>query len=373
MKFYLIAGEASGDLHAANLVKAIRHLDNTAEFRGFGGDLMKAAGVNIVKHYKDLSFMGFIEVLGHLPAIFKILNQCKSDILNFKPDALILIDYPGFNLRIAKFASSKNLKVIYYISPQVWAWHQSRVHTIKKYVNRMITILPFERDFYAQHQFDVFYAGHPLLDVITNYVPPAREAFLLQNSLNHKPIIAILPGSRKQEIKLMLPIMLSIVERFPEFQFVIGAASSLPNPFYEQIINHKKVAIVKGQTYDLLTHSYAAIVTSGTASLETALLNVPQVICYKGQPLSYVIARSLVKIEFIGLPNLVAGRQIVKELIQNDFTSARLYEEIDRLVHDERYRDSIRNGYSEIKKLLGGPGASARAADEILHLINSSS
>ncbi|HNQ58959.1 MAG TPA: lipid-A-disaccharide synthase [Bacteroidales bacterium] len=373
MKYYLIVGEASGDLHASNLVKAIQELDSEAEFRGFGGDLMKKAGVNIIKHHRDLSFMGFVEVAGHLPTIIKILNECKSDILNFQPHALILVDYPGFNLRIAKFARKNNIKVIYYVSPQVWAWHQSRVRSIKKYVNRMITILPFESDFYSQHHFEVFYAGHPLLDVISEYIPPSREEFLSRNSLNHQPIIAILPGSRKQEIKVMLPVMLSMVKRFPEFQFVIGAAPSLPDNFFEPITNHHRIAITKGQTYDLLSHSYAALVTSGTASLETALLNVPQVICYKGQPLSYFIARRMVKIGFIGLPNLIAGRQVVKELIQNYFTPARLYDEIDKIVKDERYRNEIRKGYDEIRHLLGGPGASKRAANEIVRVIASQS
>ena len=306
MKYYIIAGEASGDLHGSNLVKELKKVDPAATFRCWGGDLMAARGAEVVKDYRDLAFMGFFEVLAHLGTIRKNISFCKKDLLEYHPDVLILVDYPGFNLRVAGFAHDHGIQVFYYISPQLWAWRSSRVQKIKKYVDRMFVILPFEKDFYSQFGVEVDFIGHPLLDVINeDSVYPDRSVFLERNNLPDKPVIALLPGSRRQEIKLMLKEMLKVTGHFSGYQFVIAGAPSMKPGFYDDSVSGTSATVINGQTYDLLRHSVAALVTSGTATLETALMNVPQVVCYKGSVLSYHVARWVIKVKYISLVNLI--------------------------------------------------------------------
>lgn len=356
MKYYIIAGEASGDLHASNLVSAMRKNDSSDLFRGFGGDRMKEAGVELVKHYRETAFMGFWEVVKHLRKIFGFIDLCKKDIEQWKPDAVILVDYPGFNLRIAEWAHNAGYKIFYYISPQVWAWKESRVKKIKRDVDKMLVILPFEKDFYHKWNYEVEFVGHPLLDAIKDF-----KTEDLRLKLRGK-VIALLPGSRKQEIATMLPIMLQIVNDFPDYQFVIAGLSSVDRHVYDEIITGKNVGLVFDQTYALLSHADAALVTSGTATMETALFNVPQVVCYKGSALSYFIARQLVDVKYIALVNLVLDRPLVKELIQQDLTRENLRSELQHLLTDENRRKEIAAGYDELKDKLGGEGASLRAA-----------
>jgi len=370
MKFYVIAGEASGDLHGSNLLKQIKSLHPDAVFRGFGGNMMQAAGMTVVRHYRDASFMGFAEVLANIRTILRLMDFCRKDILQYKPDALILIDYPGFNLRMARFAAGMGIPVFYYISPQVWAWKRSRVKQIKKYVNKMLVILPFEEAFYAGYNYKVHFVGHPLLDVIDRDRNEAGKAFRANNGLDERPLIALLPGSRKQEIRTMLPLMLSMTGRFTDYNFVVAAAPSVGEDFYQDYIAGTYARLVSNQTYELLSQAHAAVVTSGTASLETALWGVPQVICYKGSLVSYHIARLLVNISFIGLPNLIQGRAVVKELIQRDFTAENLCTELQRLISDDDYRAGILSDYSGLWNALGGKGASQRAAGQILEYLN---
>ncbi len=367
MKYYIIAGEASGDLHASNLMKAIRVKDGDAVFRCWGGDLMQDAGGEIVKHYRDLAFMGFAEVVCNLRTIAGNLSFCRKDISRWKPDVLILADYPGFNLRIAKFASLAGFRVVYYISPQVWAWKKSRVFKIKKYVDLMLVILPFEQAFYAKYDYPVTYVGHPLLDVI---LPPGRED--QAKPVDSGPMVALLPGSRKQEIERILPIMLSVVPSYPGYRFVIAGAPGISPGFYARFTAQSGAGLQFGQTYELLRNARAALVTSGTASLETALFMVPQVICYKGSRLSFAIARRIVKVPFIGLPNLIMQRKIVEELIQDDLHAARLKEALDPLLQEGGGRQGIIDNYAQLRSLLGGPGASERAATKIMDLFKGS-
>lgn len=365
MKYYVIAGEASGDLHGSNLLKALKKEDPAADFRVWGGDLMQVAGGDLRKHYRDLAFMGFVEVISNLRTILKNIEFCKEDITHYNPDALILIDYPGFNLRIAKWAKQQGYKVIYYISPQLWAWHTSRVHDIKKYVDKMLVILPFEAEFYQKYDYKVEFVGHPLLDVVEHYTP--TPDFIQKNKLSDQPIIALLPGSRKQEISRMLEIMLSVAPEFPDYQFVIAGAPSQARAFYENILQNSKVNkqihLVQNQTYDLLSHAQAALVTSGTATLETALFNVPEVVCYKGSNISYAIAKRVVgkRIKFISLVNLIVDRLLVKELIQNELNTNNLKEALQGILQADK-ADVIKNGYKALRQKLGNAGASQRAA-----------
>lgn len=370
MKYYIIAGEASGDLHASNLVSELKKKDANAEMRGWGGDLMQKQGVEIVKHYRDLAFMGFIEVIGNLRTILQNIRFCKEDILNFNPGVIILVDYPGFNLRIASFAKMKGFKVFYYISPQVWAWKQNRVHQIKKHVDKMFVILPFEEKFYSAFDYKVDFVGHPLLDAI-GQMRSDKKLFREKNNLSDKPIVALLPGSREQEISTMLPLMLSIKNDFPDHQFVVGAAPSVHKSFYEKIIKAMDTRIVAGQTYDLLENSEAALVTSGTATLETALFEVPEVVCYKGNKLSYLIARSLVKVDFISLVNLVMEREVIRELIQDELNKENLKKELKKLLFDKPHREKLISEYKELKQKLGGSGASAKTAELMYSYITS--
>ncbi|MGP8215279.1 MAG: lipid-A-disaccharide synthase [Bacteroidia bacterium] len=374
MKYYIIAGEASGDLHASNLVKHIKHNDPAAVIRGWGGDLMQKEGVVLVKHYRDLAFMGFAEVARHLRTIFRNIAFCKSDILSFKPDVLILVDYPGFNLRIARFAKDAGFKIVYYISPQVWAWKSSRVHLLKKVSDRMMVIMPFEKAFYAKYGYSADFVGHPLLDVI-NEAKPDRERFIEANNLYDKPIVALLPGSRRQEVLTILPIMAKTVKNFPGYQFVIAAAPSALGEWYVDYLTQSNIKIVSDKTYALLQNSVAALVTSGTATLETALWGVPEVLCYKTHgfsgSISYHIARQLIgkKLKFIGLVNLIMEREVTKELIQNELTVENLTAELTRLLNDPAYIARMKEDYKVIREKLGGPGASAKAAQIIAEVI----
>jgi len=367
MKYYIIAGEASGDLHGSNLMKALKEKDPNAEFRFWGGDLMAKQGGILVKHYRDLAFMGFLEVAMNLRTILNNIKFCKEDIQNNIPDVLILVDYPGFNLRIAKFAKEQGIKVVYYISPQLWAWKEGRVEIIRKYVDEMMVILPFEKDFYSKHGVYSHFVGHPLLDAISTLEEINTEDFKIQNGLNEKEIIALLPGSRKQEVEKMLQIMLSVRPYFKEYQFVIAGAPSLPKEFYEKYVDDN-VHFVSNKTYDLLRCSKAALVTSGTATLETALLNIPEVVCYRGSKVSYAIAKRLVKnIKYISLVNLIMDREVVKELIQNDLNTNNLVEELKKILATEKRFEVFRD-YELLREKLGGKGASENAADVILNM-----
>ncbi|WP_076443771.1 lipid-A-disaccharide synthase [Chryseobacterium sp. RU37D] len=365
MKYYIIAGEASGDLHGSNLMKALKQKDLASEFRFWGGDLMAKQGGTLVKHYKDLAFMGFLEVAKNLRTILNNIKFCKQDIKKHKPDVLILVDYPGFNLRIAKFAKKLGIKVVYYISPQLWAWKEGRVEIIKKYVDEMMVILPFEEDFYRRHGVYSHFVGHPLLDAISNLQEIDIEKFKAENGLNEKEIIALLPGSRKQEVEKMLEMMLSVRPYFKEYQFVIAGAPSLPKEFYESYVDDN-VHFVSNKTYDLLRCSKAALVTSGTATLETALLNIPEVVCYRGSKISYAIAKRLVKnINYISLVNLIMDHEVVKELIQNNLNTHNLVEELKKILGGEK-RVQMLNDYELLREKLGGKGASDHAAEVIL-------
>lgn len=365
MKYYIIAGEASGDLHGSNLMKSLKKKDPNAEFRFWGGDLMKEQGGTLVKHYRDLAFMGFLEVAMNLRTILNNIKICKDDIKANRPDVLILVDYPGFNLRIAKFAKELGIKVIYYISPQLWAWKEGRVEIIKKYVDEMMVILPFEEDFYKKHGVHSHFVGHPLLDAISSLKEIKINDFKKEHGLNEKEIIALLPGSRKQEVEKMLEIMLSVRPHFKNYQFVIAGAPSLPKEFYQKYVDDN-VHFVSNETYDLLRCSKAALVTSGTATLETALLNVPEVVCYRGSKISYAIAKRLVKnIKYISLVNLIMDREVVKELIQNDLNTKSLVEELNKVLEVEKRTQLLKN-YELLREKLGGSGASDHAADVIL-------
>ena len=370
MKYYIIAGEASGDLHASNLVAEIKKKDKKAEFRGFGGDLMKEQGVELVKHYRLMAYMGFVEVAANLRKVLGNIAQCKKDMLAYHPDVVILVDYPGFNLRMAEFARENGFKVVYYISPQVWAWKRRRVHRIKAAVNKMLVILPFEEEFYRRYGVDVTYVGNPLLDELAKFGTTNRSIFLRRNSLGEKrEIIALLPGSRKQEVKRMLPVMLKMVPRFPNYQFVVAGVSSLDRDLYKNIMGNTDAFFVENQTYELLQNSSAALVTSGTATLEAALFTVPEVVCYKATDFSYRLAKWMIKVKFISLVNLVMGKEVVKELIQGDLTENNVARELDLVLHNGKRQRQLLEDYDELKDRLGNAGASEMAADAILELL----
>lgn len=367
MKYYIIAGEASGDLHASNLMKSIKKEKPSAKFRFWGGDLMQKQGGTLVKHYKELAFMGFLEVVMNLRTILGNIKFCKQDIQNYKPDVLILVDYPGFNLRIAKFAKQLGIKVVYYISPQLWAWKESRVKIIQNYVDEMLVILPFEKEFYQKHKVNAHFVGHPLLDAVSDLPPISMNDFKKKHHLNDKEVIALLPGSREQEVRKMLQIMLSVRPYFKNYQFVIAGAPSLPKSFYEAYVDDQ-VHFVSNETYDLLRCSKAALVTSGTATLETALLKTPEVVCYKSSSISYLIAKQLVKnIKYISLVNLIMNREVVKELIQNELNTDNLVKELNLILEGEP-REKLLQNYKELHQKLGGSGASDNAAKLILNV-----
>ena len=369
MKYYVIAGEASGDLHGSNLLKELKKTDPDADFRCWGGDLMEAAGATLVKHYRELAFMGFAEVIKNLPTILNNLKFCKQDVLEFNPDVLILIDYPGFNLRIAKWAKNAGFKVVYYISPQVWAWKENRVKLIRQVVDKMLVILPFEKEYFQNKwNYKVEFVGHPLVQVINDFVEKNSDTDKTEK------IIALLPGSRKQEIAKKLPIMLEASKAFPNYQFVVAKAASLEEEFYTNLLaEYPNVSFVDNQTYSLLSKSTAALVTSGTATLETALFGVPQVVCYKGSAISYQIAKRLVKIKYISLVNLIMDREVVTELIQDELTVVNLTRELDKILNNGDRLSQIQRDYSDLKQLLQKDGnASEKAAKSIYDFLATS-
>ncbi len=369
MKYYIIAGEASGDLHASNLMKEIRAIDNNAQFRYWGGDLMQAQGGTLVKHYRDLAFMGFLEVLLNLVTIVKNISFCKKDIAQFQPDVVVFIDYPGFNMRIAKWAKKNKIPTHYYISPQIWAWKENRIKAIKRDVDAMYVILPFEKEFYEKkHHFPVHFVGHPLIDAISNQKPVDPIVFKQKLQMDDRPIIALLPGSRKQEIKVMLSVMLSVVNDFPGFQFVIAGAPNQDETFYKPFIKQKNVHLLLNKTYELLSVCDAAVVTSGTATLETALFKVPEVVCYKGNRISYEIAKRVIKLKYISLVNLILDKPVVVELIQSEFNHIRLKNEL-KIILDDYKRAVMFLDYYDLEKKLGGKGASSKTAKLIFESI----
>ncbi|MBU6261822.1 MAG: lipid-A-disaccharide synthase [Bacteroidetes bacterium] len=366
MKYYIIAGEASGDLHGSNLIKEIKKLDPAASIKAWGGDLMQQAGASLVKHYRDLAFMGFLEVIKNLPTILQNIRFCKQDIDAWQPDVLVLVDYPGFNLRIAEWAKKQGFRVVYYIAPQVWAWKENRVKKMKLCIDKMFCILPFEKEYFKNKwNWDVTYVGHPLLQVI--------ESFKSNTPLvtDNKKVIALLPGSRKQEIIKMLPIMLSVTPHFPDYTFMVAQAPGQDAPFYNRfLMGYANVALVKNNTYDLLSVADAALVTSGTATLETALFKVPEVVCYKTSKFSYQIAKWLVKIKFISLVNLIMDKEIVQEIIQEKLTEQQLTAALRNITENEANRKEVMDNYQSLHALLaaGGGDASAKVAKEIMEL-----
>lgn len=370
MRYYIIAGETSGDLHGANLIKALKSEDPQAEFRIVGGDQMEAAtGDEALIHTSEMAFMGFVEVLKNLSAIRKNLKKVKDDLIGYQPDTVILIDFPGFNMRIASFAKKHHIKVCYYISPKIWAWNQKRVYKIKKVVDHMFCILPFEVDFYKKFDMEVDYIGNPLLDAISAYT--YNPDFRADNQLSEAPIIALLPGSRKMEIEQILPDMIEMYYSFPKHQLVIAGAPNFEEDYYKTHIGDLDIPVVFGQTYDLLQNAEAAIVTSGTATLETALLKVPQVVVYKANPISVMIARKLIKVQFISLVNLINDYLSVIELIQKDCNPDEIRDELDRLINNTEHRASVLENYEVLSQKMGYPGASGRTAKRIVSYLTS--
>ena len=371
MKYYIVAGEASGDLHASNLMKALRQRDPEADFRCWGGDLMQAAGGDLVKHYRDLAFMGFWEVFLNLNTILRNIRICETDILLYEPDVLVLVDYPGFNLRIAEFAKENGIKVCYYISPQIWAWKKNRIKKIKKYVDEMMVILPFEEKYYADRGMKVHYVGHPLLDAVSKDLHESEEAnqFRSRYNLDDREIIALLPGSRKQEITAILPQMLKMIPLFPQYQFVVSVVSWQPKSLYDKYLKNCDVTPVEGSAYPMLANAKAAIVASGTATLETAMIGTPQVVCYAGSEISYLIAKQLVSgIQYISLVNLIMDKKVVTELIQHDYTTQHLRDELRLITDDADNIARIKEDYQQLDTLLGDGSASAKAADVVIEL-----
>nr|WP_294773658.1 lipid-A-disaccharide synthase [uncultured Flavobacterium sp.] len=367
MKYYIIAGEASGDLHGSNLMKALYKEDASADIRFWGGDLMQNVGGTLVKHYKELAFMGFAEVVMNLKTILNNIKFCKADIEKFNPDVIIFIDYPGFNMRIAKWAKARGIKTHYYIAPQIWAWKENRIKAVKRDFDKLFVILPFEKDFFeVKHHFKVDFVGHPLIDAIHNREKTNEAAFRKEHNLDDKPIIAILPGSRKQEISKMLSVMLSIVDDFSDYQFVIAGAPSQEYHFYEQFLTNKNVKFISNKTYDLLSVAKAALVTSGTATLETALFKVPEVVCYKGSYISYQIAKRIITLKYISLVNLIMDEEVVTELIQDQCNPKNLKKELSKLL-DENHRTTVLEKYNQLESKLGGVGASEKTAKFIIN------
>lgn len=363
MKYYIIAGEASGDLHGSNLIREIRKKDTAASIRCWGGDKMKAAGGELVKHYRELAFMGFVEVVMNLRTIFRNLAFCRQDIEAWQPDVLILVDYPGFNLRIAKWAKQKGFRVIYYIAPQVWAWKENRVKSMKKCIDLMLVILPFEKKYFSEKwNWEVCYVGHPLVEETNFHINQPREA-----PFSDKPVVALLPGSRKQEISKKLPVMLEASRFFPDYQFIVAKAPGTDESFYKEMLQtYPAVHYVNNKTYELLLQAKAALVTSGTATLETALLGTPEVVCYKGSSISYQIAKRVIKVKYISLVNLIMDKLVVKELIQHDFTVKQVCAELSLLLSDRNKQQQLQDDYARLKALLKQYGdASATAAAEI--------
>ncbi|WP_340114340.1 lipid-A-disaccharide synthase [Maribellus mangrovi] len=374
MRYYIIAGEASGDLHGSNLMKELAAADKSAEFRFFGGDLMQAVGGQLVKHYREMAFMGFLNVILNLRTIGKNLELCKKDILQFQPDVLILIDYPGFNLRIAEFVKQHHLKVFYYISPKLWAWKEFRVKKIREYVDEMFTIFPFETGFYKKHNIDVHYVGNPLMDSLKSFKENAlsEKKFRASNQLDERPVVALLAGSRVQEIKRTLPLMIRIATTFPDFQFVVAGVKSVGGDLYKNILKDSGVRLIYDQTYDMLNNAHAALVASGTAALETALFRVPQTVIYKvegGWLTDFVFRNFIFKMAGVSLPNIIMDREIVKEYVQKKMTFANVKSEMQKLLFSDEYRTRILADYEQLAELMGEPGCSKRAAQKMTELL----
>lgn len=373
MKYYIIAGEASGDMHAANLMKEISKEDGNASFHCHGGDLMQEAGGEIIRHYKHTAVMGFVNVLKNLGKIKANLDFIKADIKDWQPDAVILVDFPGFNLKIAKYTKSIGIKNYYYISPKIWAWKKWRIKSIKKYIDRMLCIFPFEVDFYKEFDYPVFYGGNPLVDAIERNLDrkQTRESFFEKNALEDKPIIALLAGSRKQELNKILPEMLNVIKDYPDYQFVIAGAPSMDDEDYKSYISGFDVKLVYEQTYQLVYHAKAALVTSGTATLETAIINTPEVVCYRagGGKIGFKLFWPLLKIKFISLVNIIMGRELVKELIQHNLNEKNIEDELNAILFDDSYRKNMLADFDLLREKLGGPGASNRFAKEIVSSI----
>ena len=365
MKYYVISGEASGDLHGSNLIHHLIQKEPKSNFRVWGGELMEAQGAQIIKHYKELAYMGFFEVFMNLRTVLRNISFCKQDLIKFQPDAVILIDYPGFNMRIAKFAKSHEIPVYYYISPQVWAWKKNRVYQIKKYVDKLYTILPFEKEFYAQFDCEVEYLGHPLLDAVSNYKNQEKLNFDLWKNPG-RPLVALLPGSREQELNKMLLKMLLVIREFPNCDFVIAGVASLGKDFYSRFLSKSNIQVVFNQTYSLLEQADVALVSSGTATLETALFDVPQVVCYQTSVFSFAIAKLLVDVKYISLVNLISQRELVKELIQSEMTVSNMVYELNRIL-DDAEAQKMKSNYIHLRTLLGGEGASERVSDSIFN------
>jgi lipid-A-disaccharide synthase len=369
MRYYVIAGEASGDLHASRLIRAIKQNDADTSIRAWGGDLMENEGVVLVKHYKDLAFMGFTEVLLNLRTILSNMKFCKKDMLEFKPDVVIFVDYPGFNIPMATFAKKNGLKTAYYISPQIWAWKEKRVHTIKKVVDKMMVILPFEKDFYKKWNYEVEYVGHPLIEIIDGFRNSSNVEKIKKEIglIEHKKVVALLPGSRIQEIKKKLPVMLEATREFPDLLFILAQATSLSDDLIKQYTrDYPNVRVIKNQTYELLSIADAALVTSGTATLETALFNVPEVVCYKGSPISYQIGKRLIKVPFIALVNLIMGKKVVQELIQDELTSMNIKKELQKILYPGPERESMIKDFNNLHSLLSAGGSASYKAAEVI-------
>ena len=384
MRYYLVAGEASGDLHGSNLIKGLKMEDPQAEFRCWGGDLMEAEGAHLVRHYKESAIMGFVEVLLNLKKLLGNLSECKHDIIEYDPDVLILIDYPGFNFRIAEFAKKRGIKVFYYIAPKVWAWKEKRVYKLQKFVDRLFIIFPFEIEYFKKWNIDAIYRGNPLLDSVDNfkYAGESREEFCQRcNIATDKPIVALLAGSRRGEIGYLLPRMARIIEKYPRCQFVLAGAPATETGIYKSILDkfglklvlkdeplakENEVKLLKGETYSILKHAKAAIISSGTASLEAALIGTPQVVCYGGNEISYRIAQYFVKLKYISLANLIMDAGLFKELIQHDCTPELIMQELNRLLDDNEYRQKMMDNYAEVRRILGGKGASAKVAKAMI-------
>lgn len=371
MKYFIVAGEASGDLHGSNLMKELKKQDPAASFMFFGGDLMSAVGGTLLKHYREMAFMGFVNVILNLKTIKRNMELCKKELLQFKPDVLILIDYPGFNLRIAEFAKRNQIKVFYYISPKIWAWKEYRIKKIKQFVDEMFTILPFETEFYKKHNFEVNYVGNPLLDAVAEFKKSAQSKaqFLKANNLDDKPIVALLAGSRVQEIKRILPAMLESAEKFPDFQFVIAGVKTVDLNLYESILKGRNFKLVFDQTYDLLHFSHAALVASGTAALETALFDVPQIVLYQvegGRVMDFIMWTFVMKTKWVSLPDIILGKEAVKELLQVNMTVEKITAEMKKMLYDESYRNEIDNDYKRLHEIMGQPGSSQRAAQKMI-------
>jgi lipid-A-disaccharide synthase len=371
MKYFIIAGELSGDLHGSNLVRELFKADQKAEVKCWGGDLMESAGAELLMHYRNTAFMGFLVVVRNLGVINRNLALCRQQISEFKPDVVILIDYPGFNFRIAEFASKSHIRVFYYISPKLWAWKENRVKRVRKYVDRMYIIFPFEVDFYKKHNIEVEYRGNPLLDETEKKIKDFHEHGDIRGSLglDYRPVIALLSGSRSHEVTHILPKMIEIVPHFPDYQFIVAGVKNLPDELYHKIIRNSRVKIIKDRTYEILFLSEAALVASGTATLETALFNVPQVVCFKGENLSMLIAWAVIKVKFISLVNLITGYEAVKELIQYSLNEKNLVEELKAILPGGSKRERLLVDYTKIREILGPAGASERVAADMVKIL----